>query len=62
MMAMTKQDRKWQAESDARILADAAQISKDKARANRAVRAAKQMASDAQKTAKTVAKQAKRKK
>jgi hypothetical protein len=53
-----KQEKQWQAESDARILADAAKIRADKARANRAVKAARQMATDAAKTAKTVSKQA----
>lgn len=52
------ESRKWQAESDARTLASAAEIAKDRARAKRAVTAAKKMATDAQKTAKTVTKQA----
>lgn len=55
---MTKEDKKWQAEQDAHTLANAAEISKDKARAKRAVAAAKKLAVDAQKTAKTVSRQA----
>ena len=54
---MSKSEKQWQAENDARTLADAAEISKNKARAKRAVTAANKMARDAQKTAKTVSRQ-----
>lgn len=54
---MSKQDKEWQAESDAKTLANAAEISSDKARANRAIKAAKKMAKDAEKTVKNVKKQ-----
>ena len=59
MMANSiKSDQQWQAEDDARTLANAAEISDDKKRAKRAVKAAEKMAKDAKKTAKTVTKQA----
>ena len=57
MASLTKQERQWQAESDARTLADAAQIKADKARAKRAVKAAEKLAQDAKKTVKVVIKQ-----
>ncbi len=56
--AISADERKWQAENDARVLADAAEISQNKSRARRAIAAAKKMARDAQKTAKIVSKQA----
>ena len=51
-------DKEWQARDDARILANAAEITKDKSRAKRAVKAAEKEAKDAAKTVKTVSKAA----
>lgn len=62
MPKLTAQDKSWQAESDARTLAEAAEITENKARTRRAVAAAKKLAKDAQKTAKKVSKQAGKKK
>ncbi len=56
--AMPMADRGWMARDDARTLANAAEITKDKPRANRAVKAAEKEAKDAAKAVKTVAKQA----
>lgn len=50
MPVITNGDRKWQAESDARTLAEAEEIKTDKPRAVRAVKAAKKQAADAAKS------------
>lgn len=62
MPKLATQDKEWQAESDARTLADAAEITGNKSRTRRAVAAAKKLAKDAQKTAKAVTKQARKRK
>ena len=62
MPELTAQDKNWQAESDARTLAEAAEITKNKSRTRRAVAAAKKLAKDAQNTAKAVTKQARKRK
>lgn len=46
--SMSKSDRKWQAESDARTLADAEAIKVDSSRLKRAQKEAKSMAKEAQ--------------
>ena len=51
MAAMTAQDKRWQTESDARILADANVIRKTPNRLKAAVKEAKNMATDAKKQA-----------
>jgi len=47
----TRDEQKWQAESDARVMATYQEILGDKARMNRAVKEAKQQASDLAKRA-----------
>lgn len=47
-----KTDAEWQAEQDARTLADAQEIKSDPKRAARALKAAKKMVTDAEKTLK----------
>lgn len=42
-------DKSWEAESDARTLAQAEEIRNDKSRASRAINAAKKLANEAQK-------------
>ena len=54
-------DEKWEAESDARTLADAATISADKPRVRRAATAAKRLASEQQAQATAMTNVAKRK-
>lgn len=49
MVKQAQQDKKWQAESDARTLAEAEEIKRSAGRRQAAVRRAKQMAKDAQK-------------
>jgi len=46
VIAMTAQDRKWEAESDARTLMDSQVISGDKRRLSAAIKAAKRMAKE----------------
>ncbi len=46
VIAMTAQDRKWEAESDARTLMFSQVISSDKKRLTAAVKAAKRMAAE----------------
>ena len=59
--AMTAQDRKWEAESDARTLMDSQVISSDKKRLTAAVKAAKRMAAEKEKEARAMKGVAKRK-
>jgi len=61
VIAMTAQDRKWEAESDARTLMDSQVISSDKKRLTAAVKAAKRMAAEKDKEAKAMKGIAKRK-
>jgi hypothetical protein len=49
MAKITQQDKKWQAEADARTLAEAEEIKRSASRRQAAVRQAKQLAKDAQK-------------
>jgi len=51
-----KQELKWQAEEDARTMARYQQIMEDKARLNRAVKAAKEQANDLEQRAKALSK------
>lgn len=51
MASNTKQEQKWQAESDARTMAEYQQILSDKARMSRAVKVAQQQAADLTKRA-----------
>lgn len=65
MATPTRQDRKWQAESDARTLAEAEEIKRSAGRRNAAKREARQMAKDVAKQVqnlKKVARPAPRKK
>jgi len=55
---MSTEEKRWQAEHDARILADAEEIASNKARTRRALMAAKKMAAQAKKTAQAAAKTA----
>lgn len=50
MSVITNDEKKWEAESDARTLATAEEIKADKPRAVRAVKAAKKQAADAAKS------------
>ncbi len=54
VVKMSKQDLKWQAEDDARVLAQAEAIKADKARMRRAAVAAKSMADEAMDKAKAM--------
>ena len=57
-MAMTKEEKKWQAEGDANTLARAAAIQGDPKRVKAAAGAAKGMAAEAEQHAKDASKQA----
>ena len=61
VIAMTAQDRKWEAESDARTLMDSQVISSDKKRLTAAVKAAKRMAAEKAEEAKAMKGVAKKK-
>lgn len=50
-MISKKEEQKWQAENDARTMAEYQQILEDKARMNRAIKVAKQQAADLNKRA-----------
>lgn len=50
-MATSKEEQKWQAESDARTMATYQEIVNDKARMGRAIKVAKQQAQDLSKRA-----------
>ena len=50
-LKMSKEDLKWQAESDAHTMAAYQEILSDKARMNRAIKVAKQQANDLNKRA-----------
>ncbi len=62
MPGKSAESKKFEAESDARTLASAEEIRRDRPRAKRAVSAARRVAVDAQKSAKATAKGAGRKK
>ena len=49
MATTSKQEQQWQAESDARTMAQYQEILSDKARMNRAIKEAKKQANDLQK-------------
>ena len=51
MAAISRNEQKWQAESDARTMAEYQQIINDKARMGRAIRVAKTQAADLTKRA-----------
>lgn len=61
MAHKSAESKRWEAESDARTLADAEKIRTNRPRAKRAVSAAKRLAVDAQKSARATAKGAGRK-
>lgn len=58
-MVQTAEDKIWQAESDARTLASAAEIAKNKSRMNKAIAAANNLAKQAEQTKNNVKKFAK---
>jgi len=59
--AITAEDKRWEAESDARTLMDSQVISSDKKRLAAAVKAAKRMAAEKEKEVKAMKGVAKRK-
>lgn len=61
MARLTASDKDWMAENDARTLAEAQVIRGDKNRLNKAVKKAKEMASDKEKEAKAMKRVAKTK-
>jgi len=62
MAVVSRDSKRWQAEDDARTLANAQEILQSAKRKSAAVRAAKKLAQDAQKQAKTYNRVSKRKK
>lgn len=56
-VSMTAQDKKWQAESDARALAEAQEITANRQRAKAAVQAAERLEREAKKTVAAARKQ-----
>lgn len=63
-MKMSKNERQWQAESDARTMAEYQEIINDKSRMNRAIKCASKQADDLSKRAnalKSIVKSGKRK-